>query len=86
MSGVYTFDDTELLQLVNHNYTHVIDALRREGFLTSEQALTLHKEYSVVVETTRWMPKALSKWLGLKDDKIGLRLARVIAREEKVHD
>ena len=82
MTQVYTFDDVELLQLVNHNYTHVVDALRREGFLTPEQAQTLHTEYSVIVETTSWMPKALSKWLGLKDGRLGVRLARVIAREK----
>ena len=84
MSKVYTFDDTELLQLVNHNYTHVIEGLRREGFITSEQATTLHTEYSVIVETTSWMPKALSKWVGMKDSQMGVRLVRVVGREK--HD
>ena len=83
MSKVYQFDDSDLLKQVNHTYISVIDALRREKFLTVEDANTLMTEYSVIVEHKSWLPPFLSKWLGLDDDKIGLRLARVIAREEK---
>jgi hypothetical protein len=84
MTQVYTFDDTELLKQVNHTYVQVIDGLRREDFLSAEDANKLSLEYSVIVEQKSWLPPFLAKWVGMKDSQIGVRLVRVVGREK--HD
>ena len=73
----------ELLKQVNHTYVQVIDGLRREGFLSAEDANKLSLEYSVIVEQKSWLPPFLAKWVGMRDSQIGVRLARVVGREKR---
>ncbi len=82
MSKVYTFTDTELLELLNQTYINTISALYKEKLLTDENAGIAQHHYSVIVESSEWVPKFLTKWLGLKDGQIGMRLVRVVNREE----
>ncbi len=82
MSKVYTFTDTELMELVNQSYINIITALHKEGMLTAEEAGKAQHHYSVIIESPEWVPKFLAKWLGLKDGQIGIRLVRVVNREK----
>ncbi len=83
MTSVYTFDDTELLQQVNYTKGVLVDAMRREGFITEDQAKNLHTHYSGMIEHKNWVPAFLTKFLGLKDDSLRVRLVRAIGREKK---
>lgn len=81
MTSVYTFDDTELLKQVNYTKGALVDGMRREGFITEEQANELHTHYSVIVENKGWLPEFLAKFLDLKDSSLRIRLVRAIGRE-----
>jgi hypothetical protein len=82
MSKVYTFTDTQLLELVNASYINTISALYKEGLLTDENAGKAQHHYSVIIESPQWMPKFVTKWLGIKDDQINMRLVRAVNRED----
>ena len=82
MTSVYTFDDTEMLHQVNYAKGIIIDGLQREGFLTKDQADTLHTHYSVMIETRSWMPTFLADFIGLKKDSLRVRLVKAVGREK----
>lgn len=83
MTSVYTFDDTQLLQQVNYTKGILVDSMRREGFITDDQAAELHTHYSMIIENKSWVPDFLAKFLSLKDDSIRVRLVRAIGREKQ---
>ena len=82
MTSVYTFDDTELLKQVNYTKGSLIDGMRREGFITEDQANELHTHYSVIIEHRGWLPDFLANFLNLKDSSLRIRLVRAIGREK----
>lgn len=83
MSTVYELDETDLQRLMNHAFANIVDGIRQEGLITKEQADKLALHYSVMVETEKWIPKYLSKWLGSKPNGVSFRLVKVFGREEK---
>ena len=80
MTKLYSYDIEGLTQLANLTMTNVIVGLQKEGYLTQSECDEIGINYSVVVETTTWLPKWLSKWLGLDDTEMCFRLCRVIGR------
>ena len=82
MSNLYTFDDAELLKQTNYTLGAVVDGLRREGFLTQDQANQIHTNYSIIIESKNWLPEFLTKWMRMKDTTLKIRLVKAIGREE----
>lgn len=82
MTHVYQVDDNDLLRNANKTMGVVVDGLRREGFLTEDQASTIHTHYSVIIESNSWIPKFLADWLGMKKDGLSVRLVKAIGREK----
>jgi len=78
---VYSVDAVEMQEYVNNAYASIIRGLHKEKYLTKAEADHLFGHYSVMVETTKWLPKSISKWLGLKEDNLSFRLVKAIGRE-----
>jgi len=83
MSYVYSMNNDELLSNINRAKGVIVEGLHTEGFLTREQADEIHTNYSVILETRKWLPEFLADWLGLEKDGMRLRLVRAIDRKEK---
>ena len=83
MTYVYSMNSDELLSNINRAKGVIVEGLHSEGFLTREDADTIHTNYSVIIETRKWMPDFLADWLGIEKDGMRLRLVRAIDRKEK---
>lgn len=79
--NVYSLDSEQLQQYVNSAFVNVVNGLVKEKYLTKTKADEIIGNYSVVMETNRWLPKSVSKWLKLKDDRLTFRLMRAVDRE-----
>ena len=80
MTKLYSYDHESLTHIANLTMTNVILGLQKEGYLTKSECDEIGINYSVVVETTTWLPKWLSKWLKLEDDHLNFRLCKAIGR------
>ncbi len=80
MTKLYSYDPEGLTKIANHILGNVIVGLQKEGYLTQSEHDEIAINYSVVVETTTWLPKWLSKWLKLNDDHLNFRLYKAIGR------
>ena len=80
MTKVYTYTDEQLAQMANNILLSVVESLKREKYLTDEQTADILTNYSIMIETNGWLPKFLSKWMKLDDDKMIFRLVKAIAR------
>ena len=80
MTKVYTYTDEQLAQMANNVLLSVVESLKREKYLTDEQSVDILTNYSIMVETNGWLPKFLSKWMKLDDDKMIFRLVKAIGR------
>lgn len=80
MAKVYTHTDEQLAQMANSILLSVVGSLKREKYLTDEQSVDILTNYSIMIETNGWLPKFLSKWMKLDDDKMIFRLVKAIAR------
>lgn len=80
MTKVYTFTDEELARMANEVLLSVVDSLKREKYLTDEQSVDILTNYSIMIETNGWLPKFLSKWMKLDDDKMIFRMVKAIGR------
>ena len=80
MTKVYTYTDEQLAQVANNVLLSVVESLKREKYLTDEQSVDILTNYSIMIETNGWLPKFLSKWMKLDDDKIIFRLVKAIGR------
>lgn len=80
MTKVYTYTDEQLAQMANNVLLNVVESLKREKYLTDEQSVDILTNYSIMIETNGWLPKFLSKWMKLDDDKIIFRLVKAIGR------
>ena len=80
MTKIYTVEDEELLKFVNSAFVNAINGLYHEKYLTKFKRDEIICNYSIIVETTRWLPKAIAKWVGLEDDRIVFRLVRAVER------
>lgn len=81
MTKLYSYDIEGLTQIANHTLINVLTALSKEGYLSKDQVTEIGTNYSVIIETKRWLPKFLSKWLNLDDDHLSVRLCKAINRE-----
>lgn len=79
---IYEVTAEQLLRNANTTLGTVVDGLRREGYLTQEQADHIHTNYSVVIEKRDWLPDFLVDWLGIKDNTFKVRLVKAIGREK----
>lgn len=86
MSKLYTLTDEELLKFVNSAFANTINGLYKEKYLTKSKADEIIGNYSIVVESNRWLPKSVAKWLGLKEDRIVFRLVRAVDRRANEED
>ena len=80
MTKVYTYTDEQIAQMANNVLLNVVESLKREKYLTDEQSVDILTNYSIMIETNGWLPKFLSKWMKLDDDKIIFRLVKAIGR------
>ena len=80
MAKVYTYTDEQIAQMANNVLLSVVESLKREKYLTDEQSVDILTNYSIMVETNGWLPKFLSKWMKLDDDKMIFRLVKAIGR------
>lgn len=80
MTKLYSYDHEGLTRFANNILGNVIIGLQKEGYLTQNECDEIGINYSVVVETTTWLPKWLSKWLKLEDDHLNFRLCKAIGR------
>ena len=80
MTKVYTYTDEQLAQVANNVLLSVVESLKREKYLTDEQSVDILTNYSIMIETNGWLPKFLSKWMKLDDDKMIFRLVKAIGR------
>lgn len=80
MTKVYTYTDEQLAQMANNVLLNVVESLKREKYLTDEQSVDILTNYSIMIETNGWLPKFLSKWMKLDDDKMIFRLVKAIGR------
>lgn len=78
---VYRLDHVELQEYVNNAFNRTLWALHKEKYLTKAQVNELLGNYSIIIETSRWLPKTVSRWLGLKEDQLSFRLVRAVDRE-----
>ena len=75
-----TLSNEQVQQYLNNAFSQIIEGLRLEEYLSMEQYNDIVLNYSVIVEDVAWIPKWLSKYLGLKDDSLGFRLVKAIGR------
>jgi hypothetical protein len=80
MTKVYTYTDEQLAHMANNVLLSVVESLKREKYLTDEQSVDILTNYSIMIETNGWLPKFLSKWMKLDDDKMIFRLVKAIGR------
>ena len=80
MTKVYTYTDEQLAQMANNVLLNVVESLKREKYLTDEQSVDILTNYSIMIEANGWLPKFLSKWMKLDDDKMIFRLVKAIGR------
>lgn len=80
MTKVYTYTDEQLAQMANNVLLNVVESLKREKYLTDEQSVDILTNYSIMIETNGWLPKFLSKWMKLDDDKMIFRMVKAIGR------
>ena len=80
MAKVYTYTDEQLAQMANNVLLNVVESLKREKYLTDEQSVDILTNYSIMIETNGWLPKFLSKWMKLPDDKMIFRMVKAIGR------
>lgn len=78
----YVFNNDELQGHLNTAFVNAITSLSKEKYLTQKQCDEICSNYSIIIESNTWLPKALSKWLGLADNRIHYRLAKVINRRK----
>ena len=78
----YVFETHEFQQHLNNSFMNTIHALCAEGFITEDQRDEIGTNYSVIMESSNWMPRVLCKWLGLKDDKVVYRLVKAVGRSK----
>lgn len=80
MTKVYTYTDEQLTHMANNVLLSVVEALKREKYLTGEQTVDILTNYSILIETNGWLPKFLSKWMKLDDDRMIFRMVKAIGR------
>lgn len=80
MTKVYTYTDEQLAHMANNVLLSVVESLKREKYLTDEQSVDILTNYSIMIETNGWLPKFLSKWMKLDDDKMIFRMVKAIGR------
>lgn len=83
MTKLYSYDIEGLTEIANHTMINVINGLCKEGYLSKDQVTEIGTNYSVIIETKRWLPKFLSKWLNFGDDHLNFRLYKAINREPR---
>ena len=72
----------ELQRHLNQAFINTITSLYKEKFITLKQSDDLCTNYSIIIENKNWLPKTLSKWLGLNNGNVYYRLVKVINRKE----
>lgn len=80
MTKVYTYTDEQLAHMANNVLLSVVESLKREKYLTDEQSVDILTNYSIMIETNGWLPKFLSKWMKLDDDKMIFRMVKAVGR------
>jgi hypothetical protein len=78
----YVFEPVEFQQHLNNSFVNTIHALCAEGYITEDQRDEIVTHYSIIMESPKWMPKILCKWLGLKEDKVVYRLVKAVGRSK----
>lgn len=78
----YILQDDELQGHLNSAFVNTMVALVKEKYITQKQCDDLCSNYSIIIENTRWLPKCVSKWIGLDDSHVNYRLVKVINRVE----
>lgn len=79
---VYEMTPQQMVRNSNVTLNTVVDGLRREGYITQEQADHIHTNYSIVIEQRDWLPDFLIDWLGIKENTFKPRLVKAIGREK----
>lgn len=83
MTSVYTFTDDQLLHAINRALVISVEGLRKEGYITQEQSNDICTNYSLILESKKWLPVFLGEMLRLKDDGLSLRLVKAVGREKE---
>jgi hypothetical protein len=81
----YQFIDEELQRHLNQAFINTINGLAHEKFITAKQCNEICTNYSIVIEKRNWLPRTLSKWLGLDDGKVFYRLVKAVNRKKDEH-
>lgn len=76
----YLFKDDELQKHLNSAFNNILSGLCKEKYITAKQRDEIGANYSIIIESSSWLPKCLSDWIGLKDDKVHYRLVKAIGR------
>lgn len=82
MTKLYSYEHEQLLELSNNIFLNVVYALKEEKYLSEQQMDEILTNYSVILEDRSWLPKFLSKYLGLNKDHQHYRLVKAIGRKE----
>jgi hypothetical protein len=78
--NVYSSTFETLQRDANSVFCNAVLGMNKEGFLTNEQVDILLRDYSVIVESSGWLSKALARYLGIGDDKLLYRLVKAVNR------
>jgi hypothetical protein len=79
-SNTYVFTYEELQGHLNTAFINTITSLKDEKYLTQKECNDICSNYSIIIESNGWLPKAVAKWMGMSDIHFRYRLVKAVNR------